>query len=79
MRDDLLRLDLDFTLEGRVYHARPSLLRSSQILMQVVDQPTQEFDRVAPFCNLKLAHAPLRHLLQELVRTDLSLEQSRVP
>lgn len=47
--------------------------------MQSVQQPAQKFDRISLLRQLELARARHRDLLEELVRTDLRLEQIRVP
>jgi hypothetical protein len=77
--DDLLRLDLDLSLEAGIDDTRVALLRPSQIPMEGVDQPTEELDGIALLCHLELSSAPLCHFLQELVRADLGFEEVWIP
>lgn len=58
---------------------RLGLLRPSEILVQRVEEPTQEVQRIRRLSNLEPVPAPARTLLQQLVGTDLPLERFGVP
>lgn len=55
------------------------LLRTTHVLMQVIQQPPEELDRVSLLLEGILSRTRPSYFLQELMGADLALEQAGVP
>ena len=77
--DDLLGVKPQLSLERLINYTRIPPLGASGILVQGVEQPSKEFDRVSLLGYFKLARRSATDLLKKIVWGDLGFEQAGVP
>lgn len=66
-------------METRSEPTRVLLLGTTEVLVEMVEQPSEELDRISLLFKSEFPSTDSIHFLEELVGTDLTLEQPRIP